>query len=166
VSLRADHLFGLPFVAFGVFALVAGVRNTIDAANSAEWAVTSGEVVISEVVRHHGGGTSGRSGAIDRPGSPASTTYEAHVEYRYSVAGETHDGDRVTYANEDTAEWAEATVHEYPTGARVEVHYDPRDPSRSVLEPGESPNTVLLSVGGVGLIVLGVFVARWKPNAR
>jgi hypothetical protein len=68
------------------------------------------------------------------------TFVAADIRYRYTVDGRAFEGDRLRFstANFHTSEtgWAERAVRRYPVGAAVSVHYDPRDPAQSLLQPG------------------------------
>ena len=108
------------------------------------------------------------------------TGYQARIEFEYPVAGTTHHGDLLTFCQPPNLIRApvEARLARYPVDASVEVHYDPADPTRAVLEPGHAEECtpildaawreVLLSFGlaFIGLLVsLGVMV-MWELRRR
>lgn len=77
------------------------------------------------------------------------TAYEPFVRYTYTVAGQTFDGHRigrVAYSTDQGA--AQAILDRYPVGRRVEVLYDPRDPTTAYLESKRSTGAVILFVMG------------------
>lgn len=84
--------------------------------------------------------------ALKAPWRATTAVYES-VRYTYSVDGKAYDGDNLTYASstfdESTLPYA-ATLHmqRYRRDTVVEVHYDPKNPGRSVLEPGVTPFNV------------------------
>jgi len=71
------------------------------------------------------------------------------VSYRYTVDGRQLEGSKLH--REPRADDQGATVvARYPVGKAVKVHYDPKDPTSSVLEPETS-------VGGVVMTAIGGF---------
>ncbi|MBE2295582.1 MAG: DUF3592 domain-containing protein [Phycisphaerales bacterium] len=108
------------------------------------------------------------------------TAYEARVEFEYPVAGTTHHGDLLAFCQPPSLirTPVEARLARYSVNASVEVHYDPADPARAVLEPGHAEDCtpildmawreLLLSfgLGFIGLLVsLGVVVI-WELRRR
>jgi hypothetical protein len=77
------------------------------------------------------------------------TVYEPFVRYTYEVAGrklEGHNIERVAYTTDKGG--AQAVLDRYPPGRRVEVLYDPQDPSTAYLESKRSTGAVILFVMG------------------
>lgn len=68
-----------------------------------------------------------------------STVYQAQVIYRYQVDGQIYEGDRLNFGSAWTGGFNSGgqarKVEEYPPGRRIEVHYNPADPTQAVLEP-------------------------------
>lgn len=89
--------------------------------------------------------------------------YVAQVTYEYVVRGKTYLGDRLrfgTYAG--TRQKAQEEVDKYPMGAQVDVHYAPRQPQTSTLEPGiagMSAGGLAIAAGGAAILVLTVAIA-------
>jgi hypothetical protein len=100
-------LFGLGITSTGV------VRSQV----AATWPEVNGKIVQSHHVR---GG--------------AKTSDRVDVEYAYEVRGIVHTGTRINYAIIWGSGFTRATQRRYPLGGEVQVHYDPSDPTRSVLE--------------------------------
>lgn len=87
-----------------------------------QWPSVQGRVVSAEVVRH--------------PDSD-SDTYEPRLAYTYEVAGERLTAWRIRFGNKSSSQdWANDKVRKYPPGSTPAVHYNPGDPSESVLETG------------------------------
>lgn len=51
---------------------------------------------------------------------------------------------------------AESRVNKYPAGARVRVHYNPREPGQATLEPGPARDDWLIFVIGLAAALLGL----------
>jgi hypothetical protein len=73
--------------------------------------------------------------------SNAGTWFAPDVEYEYEVAAKTYHSANIRYPMQTFyVEDAATEVHApYSKGRQVDVAYDPRDPSRSVLETGIPP---------------------------
>ena len=78
--------------------------------------------------------------------------YHLHVSYEYQVAGRRLSGrtSRVFLSGSTAREQARA----YPPGSRVQVYYDPTDPSRHELWPAEGRQS---AVSGI-VVVSGILV--------
>lgn len=130
---------------------------------SENWSPTTGTVRDASVVTPR----------IPR-GKTSVAGYRARIEFEYVVAGTAYRGDRLSFCQPPSLEKqvVEARLTQYPTGARVEVRYDPADPSRGVLEPGRAEacepllvaawRELLLSLGLLGLLALIGVVAVWE----
>lgn len=112
------------------------------------WPKTSGTVEKSELsIRQD----------TDSDGS-SSTTYAAHVVYSYQVEGKQLNNDKIGFGSVlGGRKKAEMKVEEYPVGKVVAVYYDPKDPTKSVIEPVATSFSILL-VAGILLIALAVVV--------
>ncbi len=107
-------------------------------------------------------------------GKTSVTGYRARIEFEYVVAGTDYRGDHLSFCQPPSLEKqaVEARLTQYPTGTRVEVRYDPTDPTRSVLEPGRAEacepllaaawRELLLSLGLLGLLALIGVAAVWE----
>jgi hypothetical protein len=140
----------------GAFFLYIGVETTRLARESAEWPVTDGEIVRSDVVEEVSNTGPGRG----------SRTYRPTIRYRYQVDGVDHEGERVSlgeYATEDRAD-AERVVRTYPVGRRVQVHHRPGAPSTAVLEPGSDGAPWLYAALGSVLLLAGLVLAWVAPR--
>ncbi|MFO1316135.1 MAG: DUF3592 domain-containing protein [Burkholderiales bacterium] len=67
-------------------------------------------------------------------------TYQLRIRYRYAVGGKTYDGHRFSFTSDGPAHKMNQFIVEerrnYPNGKRVDVHYDPADPSNAVIDTG------------------------------
>jgi len=50
-------------------------------------------------------------------------------------------------------------LEKYPIGATVQVHYDPDDPQRAVLETGTVVSSFIFMLGGLALVAAGIAIA-------
>jgi len=67
--------------------------------------------------------------------SESGTSYKAKIEYTYAVDGVPFTASRVRFGfNSSSSRSASAIVQKYRAGSRVDVHYNPRDPSMAVLQ--------------------------------
>lgn len=131
--------FSLFMVVNLVYAIWRGRRQVV---GGRAWASVPGEILASGV------------------NVPASHTSDdkadctATVRYRYTVAGEVHESERIRFGGRTntTRLIAERTVAKYPAGLRVTVHYDPKHPKNAVLEKKSGTQPALF-------VFLAVFVA-------
>jgi hypothetical protein len=108
---------------------------------SLQWPATPGTIVDSRL--------------ITKMDSEGDESIEASITYAYTVGGSALQGSRIKIG----ASSARSMVQQYPTGADVQVYYDPAKPSSAVLEPGGSGLTLLLVIGiivMIGGVVIGV----------
>jgi hypothetical protein len=83
------------------------------------WAEVPGEVIWSRIKTHKG---------------DDSTTYSAHVFYRYEFGGTTHRSDRYSFSKVNGSHAsAREKLANYPAGATVSVFVDPEHPEKSIL---------------------------------
>jgi len=136
---------------FGILFIVMGLREGRKRIASRQWPATVGAVVRSEVTEHTGGDVG------DAP------TYTAEVEYTYVVNGVQHTADRIAFGY-DSFQWREGQAarkqRSYPVGARVNVYYNPLNPSDAVLERGSSRYVVAMVAAGVGLVIVGIALSQ------
>jgi len=98
---------------------------------------------------------------------------ETRMVYSYSADGRTYEDDRIRfalgngyppYAYLSTASRAMTLVADHPRGSSVDVYYDPRDPSYSVLRPGLDAAVLLQLAVSLALAIVAVlgllFAAR------
>lgn len=158
-SFAAPVFIFLALLLWGLAALFAwaGLGNTWYGWVSQDWPVAEGRIVASTV-------------EVERINSKFSNTHDAQprgqtlryhpvIEYQWQVDGGLYERDRRNFsaavAGEETRESAEAIIAPYGVGERVDIHYDPGQPSRGILEPG--PHWDGLGVTLVVAIVLAGF---------
>lgn len=81
------------------------------------------------------------SSEIDTGRSNAGTWWVPDVAYEYSLNGQEYRSTTIRYVMPPSYEKDEAQtiLAAYPLNAQTSAAYDPRDPARSVLEPGIPP---------------------------
>ncbi|GAC1657959.1 MAG: hypothetical protein NVS4B3_24980 [Gemmatimonadaceae bacterium] len=135
---------------WGVYAVVWGGVDLWRGIASGRWPRVTARVVRSEVV-------TGNLRYTRFPSLAAVMLFE----WTFTIAGKVYFDSRLRFGPvRDSV--ARRIIAHYPVGATVEVAYDPRDPDRSVFEPGPTlPSAVIV---GVGAIVIA-FGAGWLGNA-
>ncbi len=137
----------LAMAGIGVVLLVFGVYMGVQGERSRNWPVAPGIITESSVQSNYS-----LTGRRERSRS-------VRITYRYPANGKTYNNDVVSYGkgffdNEYTQ------VGRYPQGSRVDVHYDPGNPARAVLDPGAGLVPLLALLGGVGCFSYAFWRAR------
>lgn len=137
---------GVGFTLGGTLLLAYMAYERREAARSADWPSTVGEVIHS------------------KPQSFSTsyfTTHDARITYRYWVDGRKYVSSRVTPETLGFGSRREAVevVERFPAGGPVKVYYDPKKPGRAVLLPGKRtagsfPTGFLLTIAFVLLVGL------------
>lgn len=114
----------------GLVILLGGVllmrKQVMMGLRSTTWPSTAGTVVSVDRV-YSGSGDDGEP------------TYNEKVEYSYAVDGREYLGNLVAaLAPVKSSEQVQTVLARYPIGLKVEVYFDPEDPSLSLLVPGLS----------------------------
>jgi len=127
-------------------AVVAGITMMSASSKARSWPVVSGKIVERSV------GPSTTTGA-SRPGR----YFEPKVTYSYVIGDKSYAGHRITMTTNayDEAQ-ARRVVDKLPDW--VDVHYNPSDPSDSVLEPSALGLSIVLLIGGVIGLLIGAGV--------
>ena len=153
------HLLCALFAAVGVGLLVAGLRDAWRAARTRRWPTASGTVISAEELQH-------QREMPPEAGGGSRIHYEARIHYEYQV-GQVHIGSTVVRLGPtETSNEAgvQATLAKYLPGQKVQVAYNPQDPTESVLETGLRPLDFGRALVGLILLVLAVsleLIARW-----
>ena len=137
-------LIGGVFTTIGIVVGLVFGKPILDQAKASEqWPQTPGGVLESELVESRDDG---------------STTYGAHVVYRYNLDGGEFESDRIwfggDYSTSNRSEMFEV-VKKYPVGQAVTVFYSPDKPSEAVLMPGAYTSSYVLFAIGMVFLVIG-----------
>ena len=140
------HTTHLLFLAFGAVGLWRGWRDLGRALVSTTWPHAEGEIVGSDV-------------HVDGQHEDGEAQLRTIIRYRYDVGGQTYHGERVFFGDDLALRFAgpgKRRLAAYPTGARVVVAYNPRQPRFAVLEPGVNVAAYLVCAVAAVVGLLGV----------
>jgi hypothetical protein len=113
-------LIFLPMVALLAVAIAS---KLIELRQAKSWVPATGRILSSAIeTRRH-----------QFEGEPETVKNVPAVKYEFKVGARTVDGTRISIGDEGGLD-IEATLKRYPAGADVTVYYDPRDPTKCVLE--------------------------------
>jgi hypothetical protein len=91
-------------------------------------------------------------------------SYELHLRFVYTIKRRVFTGARASFSawgpNENLNPFNSAIAHRFPEGTQVIAHYDPLDPSRSVLQPAARPSAWLALALGLLAARLGLVYSR------
>ena len=121
---NSDYFWiGLIFLPMVALIVVAAATKFIELRQAKSWLPASGRILSCGVeTRRH-----------QFEGEPETVKNVPAVKYEFKVGGRTVDGTRISIGDEGGLD-IEATLKRYPAGAEVTVYYDPRDPTKCVLE--------------------------------
>ncbi len=138
-------LFSLVFVVIGAMILRYAMRTAEKARQSESWPSTEGEIAHSATLYQ-------TDSTATNNGVP---TFKADIAYRYKVKGANYASSKVALLDLATSSSgrAQTIVQRYPDKSKVQVYYNPADPSDAILQPG--------SAGGINVLYLigGIFAA-------
>lgn len=140
-----------PFVAaatgFGILVCLFGVAFLRMIRQAARWPVARGRIIHSGVEELEVSDIDSRR-----------THYRSSVVYNYKVNGHEYSGDVVTLGVTATATiqgMARSMSEKYPVGSTVDVHYNPKAPSESALQPYSRWHYLIWLIG------MGMFLLAW-----
>lgn len=125
------------FLSFGILTAVTTLDEVHTGLASRDWPTVDGKILLAQ--RHRGR----KSRNIKR------------FEYRYAVDGTEHISTRAAFIR---VPYIDPLHRKYRSGQAIKVHYDPSDPTRSVIEPG-APVLGVLAKALVPLVMAGLGVA-------
>lgn len=138
--------FFLFFTVGGLVAVYFGYQMYEDSIASETWPVVSGTIISSGVVEIE-----------DDEG----TSYKPQVIYEYVANDSNIEGHRITFGQMSYSnyQYAQAIADQYPVGQPVEVHYDPDNPDKAVLEPGVQSSAWIIMGFGDFFALMGLILA-------
>lgn len=136
-------MFGAAFLFVGLAVLIVAIRNVRRVAESKRWPRTRGTVTDARIEHNRK--------------SKGWRQYWPAITYSYSVRGTTFLSTAIQLVSHAAYSEAEATevVEQYHAGKTVSVYYDPRDPKRSVLEPGVMGSAYGIVALGIAILFFG-----------
>ncbi len=139
------HYLSIVLALVGVGFISVGIYGLVEAAKSKRWPIVSGTVSKSGLKETRWDG---------------SVEYSTDIEYAYTVAEKKYLGWRITWAPEAITDMpktdAQKLADQYPTGKIVTVHYDPANPTITVLDTSVSLRVHTPWIIGV-LLILAAF---------
>jgi hypothetical protein len=148
-------LIGLLFLLIGGFQLRQGLKTN-------DWPAAAGRIVESKIVEKKVDGSSGR-----RRSRISDMDYTVDVRYSYEVEGQKFEGDRLRYGNESHDSRASAMEEQslFAPGKALQVYYDPKTPSQSVLIKGIGLSWLGMALGLMALVI-GLLVVFYMVRSR
>ena len=157
MNLSDNAPFALVCGGFGLAMLALIFSSLREAAAMKRWPVARGRVLSSKVEEYR---TDAGSGNFGGPRARL-TLYRPVVVYEYEVDGQRFHGDRIAQSpglNRGVPDFSEKTVQRYASGSTIDVRFNPKRPSESVLEP-RVPRAWLLAVAiAVALLILAGYL--------
>jgi hypothetical protein len=155
-------LFGaFVFALFGVFMFPWMLWSRARVEAMIDWTTAQAEIV--------------KAGATSRFQKGAGTQYQHSLNYRFSVGDHWFVGDRVSYGG-PPPQWnseAEARASLPTIGSKIQVRYDPRDPSDSVvhlIRVSDSSDLVIRwvagGIGAAGGVLMLISGSAWRAEKR
>ena len=142
---------------FGMLLLLLVVSALREAMAMKRWPVAKGRILSSKVEQYREIAGAGNFGST----RARMTLYRPAVAYEYEAAGQSFRGDRIAQSpgiNRTLPILAEKTVQRYPSGSAVDVHYNPKRPGESVLEPRVPAGWIFVLVIAVALLALAAHI--------
>ncbi|MGA0544456.1 DUF3592 domain-containing protein [Brevundimonas sp. VNH65] len=140
-------LIAVPGVLAPLLTFWAAARAEARIREARHWPIARARVVQSRINRNAKGGR------------------WATVRYAYEVRGARHESSRLSFVQTNlTGDQADAVLARYPSGAEVEVRYDPDHPAYAVLEPTGDVRALRLSGVLIGASFLLVAVVLFASN--
>jgi len=132
---------GIAFALFGIYMLIHAMTGYRKALASSSWPSVNG--ILTDV----------RLWGLRRIDGEMKDVEKLIVEYDYEVSGQKYTGRSPTFYTlvyPETLEFAQR----HPAGSNIKVHYNPEDPSESVLITGVKKNKPYsdLILGALGVI--------------
>jgi hypothetical protein len=145
-------IVALPFLIIALIFLFLWIRARRQVGGARNWPSTTGRVISSEMEARRSHSSEGGY----------STSYYAVVLYEYMVDGKRYQSNRLTLGTPIGTSFTgrvQKKLQEYPVGNRVQVFYDPDDPTEAVLEVKAPVGNVYLFVSILIFVILAVTMA-------
>ena len=136
-------ILGTIFIATGIGVSLWGVVAIMNGRTSSSWQRVKGTVIASGVISERK-----RETTTQR----AYTSSDAALIYQYQVNGRAYSSGKIRIGDFAIRSGSRAReiVSKYPEGKKVVVYYNPKNPTKAVLEPGMTRGS--LRFVGVGLL--------------
>ena len=139
-------MIGICFFAVGVGILCSGINNLLMANQAKTWPTTEGTIKSSKCVYYY---------VMNE-----SSSYFTYVNYSYTVAGKSYQGDRIAFGY--SGSWwrgpNQKIADRLSSAKTVLVRYDPDKPSMAVLSCGLNGATIITLFTGSWLLLMTAVV--------
>jgi hypothetical protein len=147
-------IIGICFFAVGVGILCSGINNLIMANQAKTWPTTEGTIKSSKCVYYYV--------------MSESSSYFTHVNYSYTVAGKSYQGDRIAFGY--SGSWwrrpNQKIADRLSSAETVLVRYDPDKPSMAVLSCSLNGSTIMKLFTGSWLLLMTAVVLLHSFRSR
>lgn len=117
---------------------------------SANWSSVEGKIITSE--------------KRSRDSNSSNPTLYARVEYKYLVDGMEYISKRIKLGVQEITDssdkWLKGTLEKYPIDKVVEVYYNPRDPTKAILEKGMNIRILGFFLLGLLFYMIGLVIGN------
>ena len=147
LSFSISGLVAVPFLIIAIVFFFLWARSRWKTGSAKGWPSTTGKVISSEMEARR-----------SRSGSGYSTAYYAVVLYEYIVNGQRLQSNRLTLGTPIGTGFTggvQKKLQQYPVGSRVEVFYNPDDPTEAVLEIKAPSGSIYLFIA---LLIVAILV--------
>jgi len=136
------------FLLGGLVVLIYGIRIVRESREMATWPTVPGRIVSAEARQ------------TVRAARSEDQRYMPEITFEFAYEGTTFRGDRHALVPTDSRGMAgvNAVLQQYPVGQHVQVHVNPKEPARSVLNVSPDANQWAYAIGGLCLIGVGVYL--------
>lgn len=137
-------LVGIVAIIGGAIAAGYAFINWTEYEDSANWLTTNGTITDASIEEEY-------------DSEDSEYSYEPQITYEYEVNGTVYESDRIGFFGKSYGTRAEAqqVINDYQGSGGVEVHYNPDNPEKAVLER-TTDETLLAGLGiagGIGVVV-------------
>lgn len=136
---------------FGIFLLLSlgwfifSIVRDVKAIQALSWQPVEGTVISGEVAAV----SSSKGASKSKP----------VIRYTYTVDGADYESDRYSSTvARGPAIWAKEIVDGYPAGSDITLYYDPRNPSKSVIDPGLQQDDLWMTFLSLSIFAMLLYV--------
>ena len=148
---------GSCFILVGVLTGALFCYRIVQATTSTGWPSVTGELESSELkeVVYRGREVGGRP--------DEASAWVVNFNYSYQIADKKYHGSRVTYSDgvNKTVRALRKLQNRYQGQSQIQVYYNPKNPSQSVLVPGLSIFNLTPLITSTLFVLAGVFVQTY-----
>jgi len=149
-GIQKELIIGLIISIFGLIVLLFALKAIKKAKASSQWLTAEGEITKSIKTE-----SKVKKGDI--------TTYDAEIEYKYTVNGREYTSDRIYFGSSISIGGGEIKSSflfgKYYASKKVTVFYNPEDEEESVLETGIQNELYWVVAISIIIIAFGIFFA-------